>query len=116
MGVVFETDLPAEVPTALPVLGLADPDPFPAALARLVAFATSSGLGTNDGPTELRLLDPWTTYRLGGHEFAIHSRSGAITTRRMDRPAEADVFDLADDAAVGIAVDLVARAGWSDRE
>ena len=114
MTVVYQAELPSDVPTALPVLSLVDPAPFPSSLIKLTTHAAAIA-GVSEGEyVELRFAEPWSSLRRGSDEVAVHARSGALRTR-MIGSGTPPPFTFSDVEAVAIATQFAANLGLPGR-
>jgi hypothetical protein len=115
MALAFAQELPAAWPETMPVLALSPPAPFPASLAQLAELGAAVGLTRACGPVALTLREPWTSYRIGDRELAVHTHSGAIRLRQLGSP-ERPPFELTKRDATRVATALCAQLGIGKEE
>ena len=100
MPLSFEHDLPKDVPSSLPIYGLARPSASTAAVA-----ARARQLGFGGKTREFGLSNDWTTYREGPFQLGLHRASGAFSYQHQERYGiePERPFDLEDERAAAIA-------------
>jgi hypothetical protein len=112
MPLEFPAEFPGDVPGSVEILELEPPLAEPGvAMERLRETAERFGL-TGEG-RDYTLSDDWTTYQEPPYELGLHTRSGAILFRHLEKylASVGRPFDLSDEEAESIATEFVDRIG-----